>query len=323
MVDLSPLFTAARQAATLSREVQRQHIIKSEKQGHEPVTIADYGAQAILAHSLRQHFPDDGVISEESGTQFMELVADEQRQIIVALISEIIDEQVTETQVAEWLDHGKGVESPRVWTLDPIDGTKGFVDNRHYVNAIGYLENNDPVGALIAAPAYKGGALFYTMNGGAYIEPLDRAGAPRQLHVSDHQDPAFLRGLESVEKSHSSFDRMARVRAFVGIDDRHVERIDSMEKYARVAAGEAELYMRLPRLKSTRPHSTWDHAPGVALIRAAGGIATDVEGSRLDFSTGRIINNQGIIATNGYIHARVIEAVQKLLAEEKAVQSEN
>jgi 3'(2'), 5'-bisphosphate nucleotidase len=59
------------------------------------------------------------------------------------------------------------------------------------------------------------------------------------------------------------------------------------------------------------------------LIRAAGGVATDVDGSPLDFSTGKIINNQGIIATNGHIHTRVIEAVQKLLAEEKAVHSEN
>jgi 3'(2'), 5'-bisphosphate nucleotidase len=94
-----------------------------------------------------------------------------------------------------------------------------------------------------------------------------------------------------------------------------LQHLDSMEKYARIAAGDAELYLRLPRLNSTRPFMTWDHAAGTALVEAAGGVVSDVDGSPLDFSHGRTLANQGIIVSNGHIHARVIQAVQKVLAE--------
>jgi 3'(2'), 5'-bisphosphate nucleotidase len=123
--------------------------------------------------------------------------------------------------------------------------------------------------------------------------------------------------VESVEKGHSSHDRMARARTAAGIPEELVERADSQEKYARLAKGDAELYLRLTRVNSTRPHMVWDHGPGTALVRAAGGRCTDLDGSPLDFSLGpTLAKNQGIIATNGPIHDHVIEAVRQLLAEE-------
>ena len=91
--------------------------------------------------------------------------------------------------------------------------------------------------------------------------------------------------------------------------------IDSMEKYARIAAGDAELYLRLPRMGSTRPFMIWDHCAGTAIVEAAGGKVTDVDGSPLDYSGGKTLNNQGIVVSNGAVHERVIAAVQKILAE--------
>jgi 3'(2'), 5'-bisphosphate nucleotidase len=109
---------------------------------------------------------------------------------------------------------------------------------------------------------------------------------------------------------------MARVRALAGMNPAALERLDSMEKYARIAAGDADLYLRLPRQFSTRPHMIWDHAPGVALLQAAGGLITDVDGAPLDFTQGRTLaRNQGMIASNGHIHARVLAAVAQVLAE--------
>ena len=85
-LDLTPIFEAMRQAAALCEAVQHKHIVRSEKTGREPVTIADYGAQALICRALAAHFPGDGVIAEEAGEQFMPLVEPEQRAEVAAMI---------------------------------------------------------------------------------------------------------------------------------------------------------------------------------------------------------------------------------------------
>ncbi|MFW5691524.1 MAG: inositol monophosphatase family protein [Chloroflexota bacterium] len=321
-LDLTPIFEALRQAARLCRIVQQQHVVRSEKAGHEPVTIADYGSQAILCRAIQQLYPDDAVMSEENGRQFIDLLSDEQRAVICDLIGHVIGTPVTEAQVTDWLDFGKGRETARMWVIDPIDGTKGFLAERHYVNAVGVLVDRQPVTGLLAAPAYpgsyRGGALLHAIDGAAYIESLADSSDRRRIHVSQRTQVNTLRALESVEKGHSGLARLARVRQIVGMDDRLVDQADSMEKYGRVAAGDAEVYMRLPRKGSTRPHNIWDHAPGAAIVTAAGGRITDVDGSPLDYSSGTSLNNYGVIASNGAQHDAIIQGVQQLLREEEA-----
>lgn len=318
-MNLEPIFTAVRQAAILTREVQRHHIIESQKTGQEPVTIADYGSQAIICEALSRAFPHDAVMAEESGTQFMMLVEPEQRKQITQLISFVLGRSVDEEDVVNWLDFNKNIQAERTWVIDPIDGTKGFLALRHYVIAVGILEGKNVTGGIMGAPAYPGydkGALLHAINGEAFIQAM-HDGTPSRIKSSDHTDPSQVRVLESVEKSHASHDRMARVRELAGLLDSPFERIDSQEKYGRIAAGDAELYLRLPRINSTRPHSTWDHAPGAALVMAAGGMVTDIDGSPLDFSTGvALTNNQGMIVSNGRIHEQVLKAVQQVLKEE-------
>lgn len=313
-MDWTPIFQAVRNATDLAHKVQLRHIVRSEKGKNDPVTIADYGAQAIICRALQEHFPDDAVMSEESGTQFMTLVDPEQRTLIAELIGETLDVPVKEDDVAMWLDHGKEQETRHMWVIDPIDGTKGFLAQRHYVVVVGTMLNRQPIGGVIGAPAYPGGGrLFHASDGEAFYQPLNGSGKSERIRVSDRSNVATLRAVESVEKSHAGLEQMAEVRREMGMNEALVDRSDSQEKYGRIAAGDAELYLRLPRLKSTRPHSIWDHAAGVALLTAAGGKATDVDGSPLDFSEGISLKNTGVIATNGVIHDRVVEAVQTVL----------
>ncbi|MDL1882860.1 3'(2'),5'-bisphosphate nucleotidase [Anaerolineae bacterium CFX8] len=320
MIDFQPIFQAVRQAAELCRAVQEMHLAGGEKGGHEPVTVADYGAQALLCRAISLHFPDDAVLAEEQGGQFVELVSDGEKAQVIRLLSETLGQRVTEADIVRWLDHGYGGEAERTWVIDPIDGTRGFLALRNYVIAAGLLVDKRPAGAVIGAPGYptpdRRGVLFHAQSGIAYMQPL-YGGALKRIRASDRAEPASLRVLESVEKSHASHERMERVRRAAGLEESALERLDSMEKYARIAAGDAELYLRLPRLFSKRPHMVWDHAAGVALVQAAGGLATDVDGSPLDFTQGRTLaNNRGIIVSNGRIHARVLEGVAKVLAEE-------
>jgi len=318
-MNLAPIHQAVRQAAALCQEVQRRHVVRSEKSGHEPVTIADYGSQAIICRTLQTHYPECGVLSEESGQQFLSLVSDEQREYICGLIGEILGEPVNEAQVAAWLDHGKEGETHHLWVIDPIDGTKGFLAQRHYVIAVGLMEARQPVGAVIGAPEYPeqpGGLLFYTQDGAAFSEPL-AGGTPQRLTVSSRSLSTEARALQSVEKGHVGRSRLERVRELMGIGENQVGWADSQEKYARIAAGDAEVYIRLPRRNSTRPHAIWDHAPGVALVEAAGGRASDVDGQPLDFSSGSTLNNYGVVASNGPLHDALVSAVQQMLAEEE------
>lgn len=319
-MNLNPIMDAVRRASILCREVQKFHIVENAKSGNEPVTIADYGSQAIINKAIREAFPDDAIMAEENGTQFMELVAAEQRKQVAQLVSMVLGEYTDESEIARWLDYSNE-GSGRVWVIDPIDGTKGFLANRHYCVAVGVLEEGQPTAGVMGCPAYpryERGALFYAQDGAVYrMALLDRSEVER-VHVSNYGDPAQVRVLESVEKSHVGHERMEKVRAYAGYLDSSLERVDSQEKYARIAAGDGELYLRLPRLNSTRGHSTWDHAAGAALIYAGGGRVSDVDGSPLDFTTGReLSNNKGMIVSNGVIHDRILEAVMRVLKEEE------
>ena len=135
------------------------------------------------------------------------------------------------------------------------------------------------------------------------------------MTVSSRQIPEDIIAVQSFERAHASKSRMSRARELAGLGGVRILELDSMEKYALVACGDADLYMRLPREGSRYAHKIWDHVAGVALVQAAGGTITDLDGSLLDFSQGETLPNPGMIVSNGAHHARVVEAVGRVMAE--------
>src|SRR5215207_9125978 len=130
MMNLDPIKLAVRQALILCRKIQMKSILSldkfnADKQDSEPVTIADYGAQSLIGRAISKHFPDDAVLSEEAGSQFLELTSDTQKAEIINYLTHILDVTVTQEDIVTWLDAGTGKTSERVWIIDPIDGTKG------------------------------------------------------------------------------------------------------------------------------------------------------------------------------------------------------
>lgn len=328
-LEIDPILVAVRQALTLCREVQHQTLrslnkLSPDKNDTEPVTLADYGSQAILCRAIQEHFPEDAVLAEEAGSQFMELTNESLRAELLNLLTVILDENVTQDDVVKWLDHGVNREdAARTWVIDPIDGTKGFINMRHYAVAVGIVEGGKPVGGIIGAPGYGDGVsgddddgmIFYTKDGKVYQEPIE-TGVPQEISVSART--SGLKIVQSFEKKHASKSRMETVREKAEMADAEVRELDSMEKYALVANGDADVYMRLPNLDNKRPHLAWDHAAGVAIVQAAGGMATDVDGSPLDFSQGHIVPNRGMLVSNGAVHEKLVAATMELLAEETA-----
>ena len=316
---MQPMLAAVREAAELCRLVQDNFLSAETKTAgdhSEPVTIADYGAQAIIGRALQQHYPDDAVVAEESGAQFSQLVSADQRAQIARLLSQILDHEVSEAELIAWLDFGAGRQSARTWVIDPIDGTKGFLARRHYAIACGLLLDGQVAEGIVAAPGYNDGegALFYTRDGATYRAPL-AAGEGRKVAVSQSHSLEDYVAVQSYERYHASKSRMARARELAGLGGVRVLELDSMEKYALVACGDADLYMRLPREGSAYAHKIWDHAAGVALVQNAAGTVTDLDGGPLDFSQGETLPNPGMIISNGAYHERVVEAVGQEMGE--------
>ena len=310
---MEAILSAVRDAVKLCRRVQTDYL-KANVKGEEPVTIADYGSQAIICRALQQNCPDDGVVAEESGRQFLALVPVEQRAAVLGILAEILDQSVSEEQVVAWLDFGKGKSSRRTWVIDPIDGTRGFIARRHYAVACGLLVDGTVAEGIVAAPGYdEQGALFYTRDGAAWRTSLV-GGLGEKVTVSRRGPHEFV-AAQSFEKRHASKSRMRRARELAGLGKARVRELDSMEKYALVACGDADLYMRLPPAGSRYAHKIWDHAAGTALVLQAGGQVTDLDGSPLDFSQGEEMPNVGMIVSNGQRHDRIIAAVQKAMAE--------
>ncbi|MFP6630334.1 MAG: 3'(2'),5'-bisphosphate nucleotidase [Myxococcota bacterium] len=313
---------AVRAAARVCRSVQQRLATAAalEKKDKSPVTIADFASQAIVCERLMRALPGDAVAGEEGSE---ELRKAEQAALLDAVVREVATETpASDVEVLDWIDRGGATATTdRYWTLDPIDGTKGFLRGEHYAVALALLEEGEVVVGMLGCPNLDDGrgglgALFTAVRGeGARALPLwDAASDGPTVRVSSLTSTAEARFCESVESGHSDQDQSARIAAELGITQEPF-RIDSQCKYAAIARGDASIYLRLPTRKDYR-EKIWDHAAGKLVVEEAGGRVTDVEGNALDFSHGRTLDaNRGVVATCGPIHDRVIEVVRKVRAE--------
>jgi 3'(2'), 5'-bisphosphate nucleotidase len=225
----------------------------------------------------------------------------------------------TEGDILDWVDLGGDKEySDRFWTLDPIDGTKGFLRGDQYAVALALIENGRVVLAAVGCPNLKleqlGGDAGVVMSArageGTMIQRISDMAPMGMASVSDDSNPSSVRLCESVEAMHTSHSGAGRVASILGITADPV-RLDSQAKYAVVASGNAEIYLRLP---SDRRYieNIWDHAGGSLLVEEAGGVVTDIRGNPLDFSRGyQLTQNRGVIVSNGQLHDRLLTAIEE------------
>jgi 3'(2'), 5'-bisphosphate nucleotidase len=314
---------AVRAAATLCQAVQ--HELDTgvlEKQDRTPVTVADFGSQALICRALRDAFPDDPVIAEEDSSA---LRADDNDGVLQQVV-ERVQARVPSADadaVCDWIDHGNAdTYSDRFWTLDPIDGTKGFVRGDQYAIALALIEEGRPRVAALCCPNLPDdvsaetpesrGKVFLAVRGEGAAQlsvDADDDTGPVPIHTSDTQLAADGRFTESYVSAHSSHDLAVEVGNRLGIDTPPL-RIDSQAKYAMVARADAEIYFRLPRPGTDYVEKIWDHAAGSLVVEAAGGTVTDMHGMALDWTHAPLLaKNEGIVATNGHFHQKVLAAL--------------
>lgn len=297
----------------------------TSKADDSPVTVADLASQAVISMALAESMPGDGVMGEEDTLPLTESPA----------LAEVVLARVREERPAATLDDvvaaldrcdDPGGPGRRWWTLDPVDGTKGFLRGGQYAVALALIEDGEVVLAVMGSPnlpldggteldvAGTGTLLGAERGRGAWQAPLDAPGdaaARRPIMTADITAARDARYAESLEAGHSSQPVAARIGEALGITAPPL-RLDSQTKYALVARGEASIYLRLPH--GDYRENVWDHASGVLIVTEAGGRVSDVEGRPLDLTAGtRMTRNRGVVATAAGIHDEVLAGVGSVL----------
>lgn len=329
-------------ACRVARAVQRdlasvQEVLKDDR---SPVTVADYAVQAIVALALAEGDADTPMVGEEDADG---LRGPERRPLLEQVLAAVqrVRPDATAEMVLAAIDRGDhDATGDRFWTLDPVDGTKGFLRNQQYAIALALIDGGRPTVGVLGCPNLSSspddpadevsstGSLFAaTLGGGTLLFPAaDPDADPQPVHASAGpaeadataataaNDPAArppIRICESVEKAHSNQSDAARIVAELGGDPTPV-RLDSQCKYAVVARGQADAYLRLP----TRPgyvERIWDHAAGMLVASEAGARVSDVTGRPLEFTHGRGLEaNRGVVCARADVHPGIITAIERL-----------
>ncbi len=234
----------------------------------EPVTIADRAASRLIVENLIEEFPDDGILSEEE------------------------------------FDDKSRLDKQRVWIIDPLDGTQGFVNhNGDFAVQIGLAEQGEAILGVIFLPLED--VLYFAVKGeGAW---MIEAGSPAQaLKVSDKIDFGAMN--LAVSRNHRS-PKMNEVFKAFGLKS-ETRRGSVGLKIGLIVRQICDLYIHLsPRTKH------WDTCAPEVVLKEAGGDLTDLFGDRIVYNTADFQNHNGVLATNGTAHIEAIEKLKPLLAQ--------
>ena len=288
-----------------------------------PVTLADFFVQALINEELTATFPEIPIVAEETSLCLEGNSGEKLRNHLGELLpGKNLDE------ILRAIDRGnnEGGSHGRFWTLDPIDGTRGFLAKRQYAIALALIEDGEVVLGMLGCPELgpdtregtdreKGFVFFAEKGQGSYQVALSD-GLQTRISVSGIARASEAVMCESVEAPGSSYEFSGKISRLLNISARPV-RMDSQCKYAVLARGDTSIYLRPPPRKDYK-ENIWDHAAGCIIVREAGGTVTDSSGKPLDFSVGKKLHeNKGVLATNGVIHEAVLQAVKKTVPQKK------
>lgn len=291
------------------------------KADESPVTIADFAAQAVIGTFLGEPF-----VGEEGAALLLESPGLRERVLEAArrALPGLDEAQLVEAiQLGEASPSGDGF-----WTLDPVDGTKGFLRGGHYCVCLARIEAGTPRVAAVGCPRLGPSPGEVDGPGALILAERDRAGEPGRgrVFIAPLDDPTSraavltperpldrsrIRITESVDPSHSDLELGPRLLRQAGLEAEEPLRLDSQVKYVVVARGDAHAYLRRPR--EGYADSIWDHAGGSLVAELAGARVTDLDGRPLDFRWGRRLEkNRGVLVAPPALHARLLEAMRQL-----------
>ena len=242
--------------------------VEHKEELDEPVTQADRTVNEMIVTGLERAFPGDGILAEES-----------------------VDTKVR-------------LGRERVWMVDPLDGTRGFIEGSgDFAVQIGLAVRGESVLGVLYAPATD--VLYWAARGhGAWVVRPGPNSLTEPLRVSDKSDPSEFRLAAS--RSHRGA-RMDSILRAIGVRD-EVRRHSVGIKVGLIVERQCELYVTL-----ASKTKQWDTCAPEAVLREAGGLMTDLWGRPIRYNTRDVYNRNGIVASNGAAHAEVIERIRPVL----------
>lgn len=307
---LETALQAVREAASVCNQVQQQLVAADTltKKDRSPVTVADFAAQAIVCAALNRRFPEIPVVGEEDAGDLQSPENSELLNKINAFLP-----GWSKDEICAAIDVGNGEPTKLFWTLDPVDGTKGFLRKDQYAIALALIENGKPVLGVLGCPNLGAdGTLMYAIKGQGAFRGTFGEKEFKQVRVAESGPDSAVRFLESVEAAHSDHGIQGKIKQAFGARSQSVH-YDSQVKYAVLSSGDADVYLRLPNPKSPDyREKIWDHAAGVIIAQEAGGTVSDSLGKSLDFSAGKkLLNNSGVVVTSGPLHHQIIKLIKE------------
>ena len=235
----------------------------------EPVTIADREASMLVVEGLQRHFPDDGILYEED------------------------DDDIR---------HRMGRD--RVWIIDPIDGTAGFIKkDGDFAVQIGLAVEGTPVVGVVLMPFHD---VLYFASSGAGAFAVKGGGMREGMTVSDQNDIGEMN--LAMSRNHAS-KQMFRIVEELGFS-KEVRRGSVGLKIGLIAEQVCDIYIHpSPRTK------LWDTCAPQIILEEAGGVLTDLWGRHYSYDVRDVQNWGGIVASNGAAHDEIIRRLHPVLNE--------
>lgn len=313
----------------------------------DPVTIADFAAQAMIINTIHHHFPTDTFVGEED-----ESMLRESPEILERVWSLVKSLQESEGEVGKEggerrleskedlliviglggkEETGKG----RVWMLDPIDGTKTFLTGHQYAVSLALVVDGEQRVGVLGCPNIRAGStevreedvdreglgvlLSAVKDQGAFWRSMNLEGLGERKRMDGLRDVRSLKELRfvnSIASSHISKPVYLAVKKACELEIDELVDLWSMHvKYAALATGGVNCMVRVPPKRSYHGY-VWDHAGGQLIYEEAGGKLTDINGAKFDFGVGRTLaGNWGVVAAPPGVHGKLLEVVKRVLAE--------
>ncbi len=232
-----------------------------QKEDKTPVTEADFAAQKIILSGLRKY--NYGIISEESK------------------------------------NNSPFTEKEKVWLVDPIDGTKDFLEKTgEFSIMIGLIDKGEPILGVVYKPI--GEKMYFAEKGkGAFLKeggkPLKKL---KVSNVSSLADCCLLVSRFHLNDSEDLFIKDNKLK-----DVKHAG--STGIKVGLIAEGKADAYLNI-----SDKTCQWDTCASEIILKEAGGKISDLKGGDLSYNCRELRNLNGILATNKKIHSQIIKQTE-------------
>ena len=253
---LHPVCNIAIQAGLIINTYYKSKPEVSFKEDRSPLTEADLASNKFIINSLSGLDKDIPILSEES----------------------LVDWNVRKN----WT---------RYWLVDPLDGTKEFINqNGEFTVNIALIENNEPIIGVIYAPALF--ILYYaSKDKGAYKlfcdQKINSLSDSTRIQTNHKKSSEHLKVFKSRSHSNEEFENWVKNNS----DDYELIEKGSSIKFCKLAEGQADLY---PRFGST---SEWDIAAGHIILTEAGGELESVDHKKILYNNKESVINPHFIAS--------------------------